>query len=177
MIFHKIRLFLIIGLFISALGLSFAGTPQLVILLWVTGFFLLWIHVRQGSVLGALWALRKGDIEGTEARLNATTRPEWLSRRYQAYYYLAKGLVCFSRTETETGAAFLETALATQKLGKTEQAIVHLNLAHAAFVRKDWTKSQEHAQLAKASAIDDLYFQQRVTELEEALAEQESRKQ
>ena len=96
-------------------------------------------------------------------------RPDWLTRRYQAYYYFALSLVSFYKKQLEEGAAHFQKALDLGLRGKQELAITHLNLAHAAYLQQNFTAARAHIDLVNAQKVDDLYLKERVVELEKQL--------
>jgi hypothetical protein len=143
-----------------------------VLMLWSTAFLLAWGHFRYGSIIAVLWALRKGDVEKAGVLLANIRRPQWLSRRYQAYYYFALGLVSFYKKELNEGALHFQKALDLGLSGKQELAITHLNLAHASYLQKDFAATRAHIDLVHAQNVEDLYLKERVAELEKQLQNQ-----
>ena len=166
----RLRFALIILLLVSGAAVLFVYQYwTAVLMLWSTAALLAFGHFRYGSIIAVLWALRQGDVEKAGVLLAAIRRPDWLTRRYQAYYYFALGLVSFYKKQLEEGAAHFQKALDLGLRGKQELAITHLNLAHAAYLQQNFTAARAHIDLVNAQKVDDLYLKERVVELEKQL--------
>ncbi len=170
----RFRFFLIILLLVSGTAAVFVYFAWAAAgILWATAALLLYGHFRHGTIIPALWALRKGDVERAGEQLALIKRPEWLTRRYRAYYFFAMGLVGFYHKRFEDGANFLKEAIQQGLSGKNELAIAYLNLAHAAFLQKNYAEAQEFLEKTTQAGSDDLYLKQRVEELQQALLKSE----
>jgi hypothetical protein len=167
----RLRFGLIVLLLVSGFAVLFVYQYWVaVLMLWSTALLLMFGHFRYGSIIATLWALRQGNIEKASELLAAIKRPQWLSRRYRAYYFFCLGLVAFYRKQMDEGVAHFNESLAQGLSGKQELAIAHLNLAHAAYIRQDWDSCRQHIETVKAQKTEDLFMKQRIEELEKQLS-------
>lgn len=130
---------------------------------------ILYAHFRQGNIIPALMALRNGNIAKAEEALASIKRPDLLSKRYQAYYHFAFGLVDFYHKRIPEGCTNLEKALECGLKNKTELAITHLNIAQGAYMQGQKDKSKQHMELCIAQNPTDLHIKQRLEELAKLL--------
>lgn len=164
------RLFLIALFFVAGLlSLLTSVGGYVVFAFWGTAVILLVGHFKYGPILGALMALRKGNVAESEQLLNSIKRPQWLSPRYQAYYHFATALVASHQQDIDSAEVHSLKALEIGLLQHQEQAILLYNLARVAFERKEWDKSQTNLQKLQSLSIEDLHLKKRMQELENAL--------
>lgn len=157
---------------ISLAGFVLWSSVKIGILALAFAALILYSHFRQGNIIPALMALRNGNIPGAEEALASIKRPDFLSKRYQAYYYFVSGLIDFYYKRIAEGCANLEKAVDLGLKNKTELSITHLNIAQGAYMQKDYEKSRKHMELCMAQNPSDLHVKQRLEELEQLLNKQ-----
>ena len=159
---------------------------KIALALWGTGLFMLLGHFRYGNVLSALIALRKGKVQEAERILLDIKRPDWLSKRYQAYHAFAWGLIyVYQGREAQDkdqqlaiwdkAEQSLQLALAKGLKQATELSLTYINLAHLAFSRRQFDRCEDYIAKIRALDIKDLFMQERLSELEEAIAKERQR--
>jgi hypothetical protein len=160
-----IPLFFIAGIAILVLQLNFLSG----IALLVAASILLLGHFRHGAMPAVLSHLRKGDIPAAQNSIQLIKRPEWLSKRFQAYYYFALSLIATYSQDADAAEQNAAKSIQIGGLPESEQSILYYNLARATYEKKNFTKATEYLSKLKALSIDDLHLKQRVEELEKAL--------
>ncbi len=176
----KIRIFLIIALIASGLvGVLLNLHPGVSLVMWLSALILILSYLLFGSVNTALFWLKSGRIDKAEEALNkGIYKVEWLLKSHKAYYYFTKGLIGLYRSQENTpekefhlkeGEDNLLKSLEIGLSRKQERAMAYLNLAHAAFFRRDKAKATEYTQKLKENQTADLQLQKKTEELEAAL--------
>ena len=162
---------LLIGLFAvsGVASLFFPWGNYVTFALFATAAILLLGHFRHGPILAVLMALRQGKIQQAEQLLQSVKRPDWLSKRYRAYYHFATSLVATHRQDVDAAEQYAQLALDEQYLQPREEAILVYNLARVAYEREDWARSRHHLKEMESLPVDDLHLKQRVEELTNAL--------
>lgn len=140
-----------------------------VIAFFTTAAILLLGHFRHGPMLAILMSLRKGKIGDAEKLLASIKRPNWLSKRYQAYYFFAHSLVATHRQDQTSSVEYAQLALNLNQLHDKEKGILVYNLARMAYQNNDLEAAKQHLETLKGLAVDDLHLKKRVGELEAAL--------
>jgi hypothetical protein len=143
-----------------------------VIAFFSTAAILLLGHFRHGPMLAILMSLRKGKVGDAEQLLASIKRPNWLSKRYQAYYYFANSLVATHRQDPAGAVDYANLALDLNQLHDKEKAILVYNLARMAYQSGIYEQAKTHLNTLKNLAVDDLHLKKRVQELEAALQNQ-----
>ena len=156
---------IVILLAISLAGFTFWANLYVGIMALLLALLMIYSHFKQGNIVPALMALRNGNIPAAEQALASIKRPDYLSKRYQGYYYFASGLVDFYHKRIAQGCENLEKALTFGLKNKTELSITHLNIAQGAYMQKDYEKSRKHMELCQAQNPTDLHIKQRLEEL------------
>ncbi|MCB9273458.1 MAG: hypothetical protein H6564_05415 [Lewinellaceae bacterium] len=161
-----IALFLVLGVVMHIqLGIGQAWY------MYLAAAALLATHLLFGSVWQAFSLLRRGQPARAAALLRHTWAPGLLLRRNRAYYFFVKGLMLLQEKELEAGAAELERAVAIGLQRSNDNALAYLNLAHIAFVQKDYARSRKALESARAFQPKDLMIKDKLKELESALAQ------
>ena len=165
-----LRLILIAVFLIGGFAALFAqlGT-YVVIAFFMTAIILLLGHFRHGPMLAILMALRKGKIGDAEQLLTSIKRPDWLSKRYQAYYYFSNSLVATHRQDAAGAVDYANLALDLDQLHDKEKGILVYNLARMAYQGNELEEAKKHLATLKGLSVDDLHLKKRVDELETAL--------
>lgn len=165
-----LRLILIAVFIVGGFAALFAqlGT-YIVVAFFATAIILLLGHFRHGPMLAILMSLRKGNIGQAEQLLASIKRPNWLSKRYQAYYYFSNSLVATHSQDTAGATDYANLALELNQLHDKEKAILVYNLARMAYQHQDFAAAQQHLATLKGLAVEDLHLKKRVGELEAAL--------
>lgn len=173
MLAPKIRLFLILLFFVgAALSVVKQLDAYITFAFLATATILLLGHFRHGPILRVLLCLRRGNIEQAAQLLNSIKRPNWLSKRYQAYYHFALALVASHQQDIESAAIHSEAALALDLLQDKEVGILYYNLARVAYEKNTLKEAKEHLDKLKALKVDDLHLKQRLEELDKILTTQ-----
>ncbi len=139
--------------------------------LYLAAMVLLATHLLFGSVWQAFSLLRRGQPARAEAVLRHTWAPGLLMRRNRAYYHFVKGMILLQQKQLEAGAGHLEQAVRLGLQRPNDNALAYLNLAHIAYVQKDYTRSRKALESAKSFQPGDLMIQDKLKELESALAQ------
>lgn len=160
-----IILFFVSGILILILQLNLLSGVALL----AAASILLLGHFRHGAMPTVLSHLRKGDIPAAQSALQTIKRPEWLSKRFRAYYYFALSLVATYSQDAEGAQTNAAKAVEIGGLPESEQSILYYNLARASYEKKDFARAKEHLNALKALPLEDLHLKQRVGELESAL--------
>lgn len=165
-----LRLILIAVFIVGGFAALFAqlGT-YVVVAFFATAIILLLGHFRHGPMLAILMSLRKGNIAQAEQLLASIKRPNWLSKRYQAYYYFSNSLVATHRQDSNTAVDYANLALELNQLHDKEKAILVYNLARMAYQNQDFGVAKQHLITLQGLAVEDLHLKKRVGELEVAL--------
>ena len=171
MLSPKIRLFLIVLFFIGALAAAIQQLDAYIVFAFLaTATILLLGYFRHEPILKVLLCLRRGNVNQAELLLNAVKRPQWLSKRYQAYYHFALALVAAHQQDVESAAHHSEAALAFNLLHDKEVGILYYNQARVAYEQKSFEKAKQHLVALKSLKVDDLHLKQRVEELDKVLS-------
>ena len=139
--------------------------------LYSGALLLLASHFLFGSVWQAFSQLRRGRLAQAEALLRHTWAPGLLLRRNRAYYYFIKGMILLQQKQLEASAGQLQQAVQLGLQRPNDNALAYLNLAHIAYVQKDFGRAQKALESAKAFQPDDLMIKDKLKELETALAQ------
>lgn len=177
----KIRLLLIFILIASGFVSMLLSLPALVTFIqWFAAIMLIFSYLLFGSVNGALFLLKSGQINRAEEfLLKGTYKVEWMLKSHRAYYYFTKGLIGLYKSQENVSGKELflqdgeESLLKSLQIGlprKQERAMAYLNLAHVAFFRRDKNKVSEYLELLKINKTSDLQLQKKIEEMEAALA-------
>jgi hypothetical protein len=170
MLSPKIRLLLTILFFVAAVVAAFEQLDFYIVFAFIaTASILLLGHFKHGPILKVLLCLRRGNIAQAETLLNAIKRPQWLSKRYQAYYHFALALVASHQQDIISASEHSEAALAYGLLHDKEVGILYYNQARVAYEQKAFEKAKLHLEALKTLEIKDLHLKQRVEELDKAL--------
>ena len=143
---------------------------------WRAGFGVAWpfytgasllvlVHLFLGDVWVAFRHIRHQRFTEAQRLLDRTLWPGLLVRRNRAYYYLSQGVLALHRQDRTLAEGHLRQALDLGLTHSNDRAIAKLNLAHLAFVRKDFVRSQEWTKAAKAEQPTDLLVKQELERL------------
>ena len=170
MLYHQLRLALIILFIILGiiLHIQIGLTPAWY--LYATAFVLLLTHIFFGTVWGAFGQLKRGNILKAEKLLAQIWSPNLLAKRPRAYYHFTKGLIALQRKQLPVGNKHFKAAIGLGLRNDTDRALAHLNLAHIAFLTKQIETSKEYLAKAKTFETNDLMIKENLNQLEVALA-------
>ncbi|MCP4438870.1 MAG: hypothetical protein GY810_07985 [Aureispira sp.] len=168
----KIRWLLVFIFVITAIIAPFTDMGIWVALVFLlTATILVLSHFKFGTVLKARAALGQANVDKAEELLNEIKRPEWLSKRYQAYYHFVRSLIASFRQDADVAAEHSNKALAYQNLRTEEIGILRYNLARAAYEKRDYPNAKKELKLLRELKVEDLHLKKRVEELEHALVQ------
>lgn len=171
MILSNIRWLLIAIFLVTGIIAPFTDMGILVsVVFFATAFILILSHFKFGTVLMARVALKQANIDKAEELLNQIKRPNWLSRRYQAYYYFVRAVIASFRQDANSATEYSSKALEYQSLGEHEVTILRYNLARAAYEKRDYSNAKVELKNLQQFNIEDLHLKQRIEELAQALA-------
>ena len=74
-------------------------------------------------------AVRKGDFEKAEKRLDLIKKPELMVNGQEAYYYLIKGMILIQKNQMSKSEGFFKKAINTGLFMDHDKAMAKLNLA------------------------------------------------
>ena len=180
----RTRIILIIVLIASGFVSMMLNLPPLVTFVqWFAAIMLIFSYLLFGSVNGALFLLKTGQVNRAEEFLiKGTYKVGWLLKSHRADYYFTKGLIgLYKSQDNETGRELYlndgeESLLKSLEIGlgrKQERAMAYLNLAHVAFTRKDKAKVQSYLEGLQKNKTSDLQLQKKIEEMELALSKME----
>lgn len=138
---------------------------------FATATILLLSHFKFGTVLRARVALGQANVDKAEELLNQIKRPNWLTKRYQAYYHFVRALIASFRQDANLAMEHSNKALAYQALGGQEIGILRYNLARAAYENRNYANAKAELKNLQKLNIEDLHLKKRIEELEHALAQ------
>lgn len=166
MIHPRFRLILVGVFFVSAI-LSFFNELGLAVSLTLlfTSFLLGIGHFKHGSVLAILIALKRGQIEKAESLLASIKRPQWLTKRYQAYYHFSHSVIASFVNDLDRSKIHAQKALELKRLPDNEEGILLYNMARVAYEKNDIESCKEHLLQFEGKKIKDLHLKKRVEEL------------
>ncbi|MCB9053419.1 MAG: hypothetical protein H6556_28620 [Lewinellaceae bacterium] len=162
-----IALFLGLGLLLH-LQLDFSQAWYL----YLAGVLLLISHIIFGNVWMAFGSLKRGQPEKAEALLRQVWNPGWLLRSNRAYYYFTLGMLYLQHKKLEPAKTHLQQAIALGLRKPNDHALALLNLAHIAFVQKDFAQTRQKLQEAQALHPTDLMIKDNLQKMEAALKQQ-----
>lgn len=162
----RFRLILVVIFLISAI-LSFINQLGLTVSLTLlfTSLLLFIGHFKHGSVLAVLMSLKKGQIDRADTLLGSIKKPDWLTKRYQAYYHFSHSVIASFKKDLERSSKHAQLALDLKRLPENEEAILIYNMARVAFERNDFTRCKDHIAQLHDKNIKDLHLKKRIEEL------------
>jgi tetratricopeptide (TPR) repeat protein len=170
MISPTLRFILMIAFFIGGFVAIFMQLGNTIaIVFFATALIMLLGHFRYGPMVSILLALRQGKIARADELLQSIKRPNWLSNRYQGYYYFAQSLVATHQKDVDSATSYANLALKINTLHDKERAILVYNLARMAYEHGDYAQAQQHYLTLQGLSVEDLHLKKRVAELEVAL--------
>ena len=162
-----IALFLGLGLLLHVrLGFSQAWY------LYLAGLLLLLSHLVFGNVWMAFSSLKRGNPQKAEALLRQVWKPGWLLPRNRAYYYFTLGMLYLQHKKLKEARGHLQKAVTLGLRAPNDLALAQLNLAHIAYVQKDFNKARQALDAALALQPTDLMIKDNLRKLETALGKQ-----
>lgn len=141
------------------------------LIFFATAAILILSHFMFGTVLRARVALGQANVDKAEELLNQIKRPNWLTKRYQAYYYFVRALIASFRQDANLAMEYSNKALAYEALGGQEVGILRYNLARAAYENQNYANAKTELKNLQELNIEDLHLKKRIEELEDALAQ------
>ena len=141
------------------LAASFAlGVHQVVsgvgwgVLWFVVSAFAAYGYFRYSAVAEAFRLVAHGRMDEASELLGQVKRPERLSSPDRAYFELASGLVCASRTENQRAEQHLDRALAHELRTDNDRALAEAVLSQLLMARD--AHEEARAVIARAAARD-----------------------
>ncbi len=129
-------------------------------------------YFRHGTVWLAFRAVARGQMDSAVQLLNQVKRPEALTSQDRAYYELAWGLVCASRSENERAEVHLKQALDEQLRTDNDRALAEAVFAQLLVARGE--RAEARSVLDRAITRQSRpVIAQRIKTLREELAEAE----
>ena len=167
--YHKIRLALIILFIVLGIVLHTQSGIQDAIYFYVAAILLTAIHFLFGSVWQAFHQLKRGKFMEAEILLNQIKRPELLLKSPRAYYHFSKGMIALQNKSLEVGGKHFEEAVKLGLRNDNDRALAYLNLAHAAYFKKQFDVAKNHLKTAQSFETKDLIVKDHLSKLEKAL--------
>ncbi|MCB9035705.1 MAG: hypothetical protein H6557_03715 [Lewinellaceae bacterium] len=162
-----IALFLGLGLLLH-LKLGFSQAWYL----YLAGLVLLVSHIIFGNVWLAFGSLKRGQPERADALLRQTWNPNWLLRRNRAYYFFTLGMLYLQHKKLEDAKDHLQRAISLGLKKPNDHALAQLNLAHIAYVKKEFGYARQALADARSLQPTDLLIKDNLQKLEVALGRQ-----
>ena len=169
--YHTWRIALVILFLLLGIPLHIQAGLEAAWYLYAGAFLLALTYFLFGTVWVAYRLLNQGKVLEAEQSLLLTRYPQFLLGRNKTYYYFIRGLIHLQHKELEPGQEALRQAVKKGKLRPRDQALALINLAHAAFVQKDYEQARARMTDVQRLQVDDLLVKQQLDELEKALAQ------
>jgi len=138
----------------------------------LVGVVLLAGYIFLGTVQSAALLMQQSDFAGTEKRLNLTLKPSWLYSANRAYYYMIKGGVAMQDKRYPEAEDMLTKANETGLPSDNERAMVYLQLANLAVLKKNFTQAQTLMRQAKQQKVTESQIKEQIVEFDKALKNQ-----
>ncbi len=165
----KIRLILVFLFLVIAIVFTITDGFQSAWYVYLASFILLLTHFLFGSVWSAFSQLKKGKLNEAEDLLHIIKRPQWLLKTNRAYYYFTKGMIALQRKQLDIAKLDLTEATKLGLRTDNDYALVHLNLAHIAYVQQDFTQAAQQLSKAKSFPSNDLMIKENIDKMEKGL--------
>ena len=170
MIYIRIRYLLILLFMVIGIALHYRFGWQAAWYCYAASVLLYLTYYLFGTVGPAFHKLRRGKVDEAEHLINMIRRPDFLMKRHRAYYHFTKGMIALQKKELPSGEMHLKSALEAGLRTDNDKALVSLNLAHIYFLQKKTEDSRVFLSRAKSFESNDLLIQEKIKELEMALA-------
>jgi len=171
MLYFRLRFLLVALCFGLALLLYYFLGFMAALPAFLASLVLLISFLFLGTVGPAFSRLRKGKILEARQLLGMTHFPNLLLRRHRAYYHFSYGMIDLQQKKMDRAIFHLEEAMKLGLRNNNDHALASLNLAHIYFVQGQHDVSNEWAQKSRGFSPDDLMIKEKLTELEQALAQ------
>ncbi len=169
--YHTWRIALVIMFLLLGILLHVQAGLEAAWYLYAGAFLLVLTYFLFGTVWVAYRLLNQGKVLDAEQTLLLTRYPQFLLGRNKTYYHFIRGLIHLQHKELEAGQESLSHAVERGGLRARDQALALINLAHVAFMQKDYERSRARMQDVRAMQVDDLLVKQQLEELEKALSQ------
>ncbi|MCB0561814.1 MAG: tetratricopeptide repeat protein [Lewinellaceae bacterium] len=137
--------------------------------LYLAGLLLLLSHILFGNVWMAFNSLKRGNPQQAEALLSQVWKPNWLLPRNRAYYFFTLGMLHLQHKKREQAKKYLQKAVSLGLRTPNDHALAQLNLAHIAYIQKDFAKARQALATAQSLQPTDLMIKDNLQKLEAAL--------
>ncbi|WP_316735939.1 hypothetical protein [Pedobacter aquatilis] len=124
----------------------------------VSGFlfgFVVWSHIRHGSVLMASKYFKNNEYAKAKLMLAEVPNPERLSKNRRGYYEFMQGNIALKEEDYDSAEYHFQLASRFPVGGKTQKGYVLIHLANLALRKKDKEKAEAYTKIAKELADTD----------------------
>ena len=135
----------------------------------IAAFLLGLSHIWFANIWQAFTAIRRGNTLLADRILNMVLRVDWLRPRARAYYFFVKGMLSLRANRLEEGKTQLLRALEGPLSSEKDRALAALNLAHIAYVQKNWDDCQKWVDVAQQTDANDLLIKEHIKKLTQAI--------
>lgn len=125
---------------VALLGLSIyqfwdgeIGNGIFILLLMILSIVTIWFNE---VMLMVFLAVRRGNFDKAEKRLDLIKKPELMVKGQEAYYYLMRGMILIQRNQMSKSEGFFKKALNTGLYMDHDKAMAKLNLAAIAGAKR-----------------------------------------
>ncbi|MCX2575807.1 hypothetical protein [Pedobacter sandarakinus] len=122
----------------------------------VAGFlvlFVIWSHIRHGSVLMASKYFKNNDFAKARLMLAEVPNPERLSKNRRGYYEFMQGNLALRDEDFDKAEYHFQLASRFPVGGKNEKSYVIIHLANLALRKKDRERAVAYVEKAKELAL------------------------
>ena len=137
--------------------------------LYLAGLLLLLSHIVFGNVWMAFNHLKRGNPQQAEALLRQVWNPNWLLPRNRAYYFFTLVMLHLQHKRLEQAEKLLKKAVGLGLRTPNDLALAQLNLAHIAYIQKDFVNARQALAAAQSLQPTDLMIKDNLQKLEAAL--------
>jgi outer membrane protein assembly factor BamD (BamD/ComL family) len=148
----KSRYVLIAIFVVSCLVSIYYSQYQLAAIAGFLALFMVWAHIKQGTVLQASKHFKNQDYERTEAVLNEIKNPENLAKNRRGYYEFMRANIALQKEDFDAAEYHFQLASRFPLGGKNDKAYVLIHLANLALRKKDGERAKAYLEKAKELA-------------------------
>lgn len=136
---------LVFGL-ITVIRKDYLGSSILFLML---GYWIISL-LSYSKVFAAFELIKTKDYHRAKELIAAVKKPTKLSKKEKGYYFMCKGIIAAAENNLDEAEDFFITALLYEKFFRNV-AIVYLNLAQIALVKKNFEAARNYLEKSKAS--------------------------
>lgn len=137
---------------ISCLVSIYFTQYQLAAIAGFLALFLVWAHIKQGTVLQASKYFKSQDYETTAQLLDEIKNPETLAKNRRGYYEFMRANIALHHEDFEAAEHHFQLASRFPLGGKNDKAYVLIHLANLALRKKDGERAKAYLDKAKEMA-------------------------